>query len=109
LCVSEQISAICDRHNCFHWKGIKSDDILRDLYDGRVWKENIDFFKNGGIGLILNIDWYQPFSSSKYSVGVMYLALMNLPREKRYKKENMVIAGVIPGPSEPDVSFKKEN
>ncbi|KAL9978767.1 hypothetical protein ACROYT_G016322 [Oculina patagonica] len=43
----------------------------------------------------------KPFKHSPYSVGVIYLALMNLPRGERYKRENIIVVGIIPGPSEP--------
>ena len=36
-----------------------------------------------------------------YSVGVIYAVIVNLPRSIRYKNENVVIIGVIPGPHEP--------
>ena len=50
---------------------------------------------------MLNCDWFQPFKHTQYSVGVIYLALENLPREVRFKKENILIVGLIPGPTEP--------
>ena len=50
---------------------------------------------------MLNIDWFQPFKHRVYSIGVMYLAIMNLPRSVRFKRENIIIVGLIPGPSEP--------
>lgn len=64
-----------------HWKDWEySDDGLRDVYDGRVWKK---FFNWGGrsflsdyrgIGLLMNVDWFQPFKHRNYySVGVIYL------------------------------------
>ena len=37
----------------------------------------------------------------KYSVGVIYVVLMNLPREIQFKRENVIIVGLIPGPKEP--------
>ena len=40
-----------------------------------------------------------------YSVGVIYLVLMNLPRAVRYKRENVIIVGIIPGPSEPPLNI----
>ena len=49
----------------------------------------------------MNVDWFQPYKHSPYSVGAIYLAMMNLPREERYKQENIIIAGIIPGPDEP--------
>ena len=36
-----------------------------------------------------------------YSVGAIYLTILNLPRDIRYKIENIVLVGVIPGPKEP--------
>ena len=36
----------------------------------------------------------------KYSVGVIYLVILNLPREERYKLENIIVVGIIPGPNE---------
>ena len=48
----------------------------------------------------MNIDWFQPFKRTTYS-GVIYLVIMNLPREERFLPKNVIICGVIPGPSEP--------
>ena len=43
----------------------------------------------------------QPFDQTPYSVGVLYLVLMNLPRSERFKRQNVFLVGIIPGPSEP--------
>lgn len=56
---------------------------------------------NNSLSLIMNVDWFQPFKHRTYSVGVIYLAIMNLPRPIRFKRENIIIVGLIPGPSEP--------
>lgn len=51
---------------------------------------------------MMNIDWFQPFKNrNDYSLGVIYFAILNLPRHIRYRSENIIIAGLIP-------SFKKE-
>lgn len=55
--------------------------------------------------LQLNVDWFQPYKHSPYSSGGIYLSLMNLPRSERLKKENVLTAGVIPGPDEPSLSI----
>ena len=57
--------------------------------------------KENNIAFMLNIDWFQPFKHRAYSIGVMYLVFMNLPCSIRYKRENIVLLGLIPGPSEP--------
>lgn len=92
-----------------HWKSWDNEsEILRDIYDGRVWKKFLSF--NGipflsekqSISLMMNIDWFQPFKNrNDYSVGVIYFVILNLPRSMRFKSENVIVAGLIP-------SFKKE-
>jgi hypothetical protein len=37
----------------------------------------------------------------QYSVGVLYLCMLNLPPEERYKVNNIGIIGILPGPHEP--------
>ena len=54
------------------------------------------------LALMLNCDWFQPFDHSCYSVGVLYLVILNLPRSLRFKPENIIITGIIPGPKEPN-------
>ena len=54
--------------------------------------------------LTLNIDWFQPFTHIEYSIGAIYLAIKNLPRNERFKEENIILARVLPGPSEPKLS-----
>ena len=54
------------------------------------------------LGFMLNVDWLQPYKHSHYSVRVLYLSFLNLPRSERYK-ENIIVIVVdcIPDPSEP--------
>ena len=53
--------------------------------------------------MVLNIDWFEAYENYKYKVSVIYLALLNLPRNIRYKRENIILVGIIPGPSEPSM------
>ena len=39
---------------------------------------------------MLNIDWFQPYKHRMYSVGVIFLAITNLPRAIRFKRENII-------------------
>lgn len=89
------------------WKIHKSSDVLRDIYDGQIWK---DFMSVNGVpflseqfcyALALNIDWFQPYKLTESSVGAIYLTVLNLPRSIRYKREYIILLGIIPGPSEP--------
>ena len=76
--------------------------------DGSIWN---DFLTVNGVpfltechnyGILLNVHWLQP---TEYSVGVIYLVILNLPRSIRYKCENVIIYGVIPGPCEPSLTI----
>ena len=92
--------------HCDHWcTRIQSNDMLKDIYDGRVWGkfQHLNGFPFLAApytyGLALNIDWFQPFSHTVYSVGVMYATILNLPRHMRYKRKNILLLAIIPGPS----------
>lgn len=53
------------------------------------------------LGLAMNIDWFQPYTWTKSSVGAVYLSVLNLPYHHRFKREFVILAGIIPGPREP--------
>ena len=40
---------------------------------------------------------FQPFKRTNYSVGAIYIAVQNLPREERFLSENTILVGLIPG------------
>ena len=100
--------------NCELWrKDIatlhRSSEFIHDVYSGKMWQE----FSEGmllkepfSLAFILNVDWFQPFTHTKYSVGVIYLTVLNLPRHIRYvyKRENVILIGIIPGPHEPKMT-----
>lgn len=82
---------------CEQWRHRNMPDaVMGDVYDGKIWQ---DFQYVSGqpflpephnFALMMNVDWYQPFKHSPYSVGVIYLAILNLPGEERFKDENMI-------------------
>ena len=99
---------------CESWRNRKTrvpPSYLGDIYDGLIWKEFSSEVKYNFLTapfcylLTLNIDWFQPFSHSVYSVGAIYLTVQNLPCEHRYKEENIILVGMIPGPKEPSLSI----
>ena len=81
---------------------------LADIYDGHVWS---DFESSGFLEapfcylLVLNVDWFQPFTHIEYSVGAIYLTVQNLPRNERYKEENIILVGILPGSLEPPLTI----
>lgn len=62
--------------------------LYSDLYNGLIWKEfltidGVEFLSAAYCyGLMLNVDWFEPFNGCIYAVGVLYLAIMNLPRSQ---------------------------
>lgn len=110
--VISSLKALIDRDGilqlCNHWRNrTHIEDTLADVTDGQVWKDLITV--NGrpfldvpnNLALMLNVDWFTPYERSRYSVGVIYLTVLNLPRSVRYKLENVLVIGCIPGPKEP--------
>ena len=86
------------QRKCEEWRNrVITEDVMADVTDGRLWKDFQDFFQEvGNYGLMLNFDFFQPFKRGIYSVGVLYLTVMNLPRSERFKRENVILVGVIP-------------
>lgn len=82
---------------------------FHDVYEGNLWKEMNDingdkfFLDRRNLGGLLNVDWFQPFSNSEHSVGVIYMVVLNLSRRIRFLPENVIIVGIIPGPREPEL------
>lgn len=97
---------------CEKWRSrLILEQHFGDVYDGSVWR-----FYNSSEGknfltspyhylLTMNVDWFQPFERGVYTVGAIYLTVQNLPRDERYKPENIILVGIIPGPSEPKLSI----
>jgi hypothetical protein len=56
----------------------------------------------------LNVDYFNPeglrVRGAKNSCGIISMTCLNLPLNIRYKPENMYLAGIIPGPSEPHLT-----
>ena len=98
---------------CELWKTRSSDECLKDVYDGRVWKQFMDYkgepFLRGEqvYAFMINIDWFQPYKHLTYSVGAIYLSVFNLPRQSRYKLHNICLVGIIPGPCEPELTVNQ--
>lgn len=96
--------------NCERWRSRSTqlpENVLGDCFEGRVWKEfqYVDgeplLAIPNNFGLMLNVDWFQPTKHGSNSIGVIYMVVMNLPREERFKTENLIVVGIIPGPKEP--------
>ena len=107
--VKEKLQEMLMRDNfpqlCESWRDHQTQEgYLADITDGQVWK---DFQTVDGEPFLsaprnymfmLNFDFFQPIKHrNDYSVGVLYLANLNLPRSVRFKWENIIVVGIIPG------------
>ena len=94
-------------NTCGHWRSsMHSSSILTDIYSGlwnkfQHYEEKPLLASSHTYAFMLNIDWFQPYALLEYSVGAIYLAVMNLLYEQRFKRENIILLGTIPGPMEP--------
>lgn len=79
---------------------------LADMCDWEFFKTFKDdsgslfFSDKRNIGAIVILDWFNPFKHQEYSMGILYMVFVNLPRHVRFKWENAVVLGVISGPKE---------
>ena len=121
--LKDQIEKLVKRPNflplCEKWRErdniAERFGIMEDIYDGAVWHdfmcldcsgEPVAFLSNpNNLLLSLNVDWFQPYERTQYSVGAMYLVVNNLPRSQRFKLNNVILVGVIPGPNEPKLTM----
>jgi len=82
---------------------------MTNIYDGALWQsflcsdDNEILASRYGIGLAINVDWFQPYTHVAYSVGICYICVLNFPHHLRYLRENIFVLGIIPGPHEPKI------
>ncbi|GBC16225.2 hypothetical protein GLOIN_2v1848891 [Rhizophagus irregularis DAOM 181602=DAOM 197198] len=111
--IRQQLSILYQRpdfENMLKLSGTQRNEnnIYSDIYDGKVWKnfpfDGSTFFTTETatthLGLLLNLDWFQPFSYTQHSTGAIYASICNLPRSERNKPENIIYLGFLPGPKE---------
>lgn len=97
--------------DCEKWRNRSDNNMLSDVFDGKIWH---DFQEYSGkpflcepftFGLMMNVDWFKAYKHLEYKIGAIYLTVMNLPRELRFRQENMILVGLIPGPGEPQINI----
>ena len=78
------------------------ETIVADVYDGSIWRDFLKFKGNDSLNaprnlaFAINVDWFQPFKRrNDRSVEVIYLGLLNLRREQRFKWEKIIVAGIV--------------
>jgi hypothetical protein len=112
--IRQQLSMLYQRpgfENMLKLSGVQREDYnntYSDIYDGKVWKtfpfNGSTFFTTETatthLGLLINLDWFQPFTYTQHSTGAIYASICNLPRSERNKPENIIYLSFLPGPKE---------
>jgi len=83
---------------------VEDSSKLQDIYDGNLYKEMLQeglLPDSRDIVFSASLDGYQVFKQQRDDCWVVLLINNNLPPEVRVKKENLMIAAVIPGPRAP--------
>ena len=82
--------------------------VISDMYDASLYAElmeNNGFLNNPNN---LSFTWYTDgvpiYKSSKVSAWPLYLTINELPHEMRYKKENVILAGIWYGKKKPNAN-----
>ena len=71
-----------------HWKTRNiPHGVMCDVYDGAVWRLFIDDHNALTLAFLLNVDWFQPYKHVAYSVGAIYITILNLPRQLRNRRK----------------------
>ena len=102
--ISEFIKHDDFERKCSLWRErARHEKVYCDVFDGSAWKGMEWLLSNKRhFGFMHNIDWFCPYRHVKYiSIGVIYLVCLNLCRSGRFKRNNVVLVGIIP-------SMKKE-
>ena len=83
----------------------------RDIWDGNILQQ---FMVDPGdtrkpllkcktnLALLLYLDFFNPFQRAVYSCGALYISVLNIPKNQRFKAKWTMLTGLIPGPSEPE-------
>lgn len=87
-----------------HWRFRDYSGQLSDVYDGKLWSEyqqysGKPFLTHTGLWWILTVRPYKHLKN--YPIGAIYAVFMNLPRHVCFKRENILLVGLLTGPLEP--------
>lgn len=113
LSIIDQLKAIFSRKGFYNdllhrfSRKKKNKDNIEDIYDGANYQQHMkdgEFLsKKENISLTWNVDGIPIFKSSNYSMWPIYLAINELPLDKRWKRNNIILAGLWLGHQKPDM------
>ncbi|KAG2214179.1 hypothetical protein INT45_009563 [Circinella minor] len=78
----------------------ESLDIMRDCFDGGLYKDIKDKFQNKmDIALSLYTDDFQVYKRVKHTMTIVHFVILNPPEEVRYEDHNMIQVCIPPRPN----------
>ena len=85
---------------CNSWKDREhTPGVYKDWFDGEKFREYQEWMNDDSydlsLCLMVNLDWWQPYKRTVYSLGGIYTSVLNLPREIRQKLENIFTLGTV--------------
>lgn len=91
-------------------------ELAKDIWDAKgihevKWKDGKSYAElpkdQLRVVLTMAIDWFNahhsPEAKKKWSIGAIYMIILNLPAHIRYRPENICLVGIIPGPKKPSM------
>ena len=83
----------------------KASGVITDIWDGKLLQELRErglFMNKSDISLSFHTDGVKLFKSRQsFHVWPLLIIIHNLPPDQGFKKENVLLLGVIPGPNQP--------
>ncbi|CAF1414227.1 unnamed protein product [Rotaria sp. Silwood1] len=76
-------------------------DTMKDICDGELYRRVQESCQDTFITLSLNIDGIQLNKGSKKTIWPILLVVNEIPIKRRFSPENLILAGVWPGPTKP--------
>jgi hypothetical protein len=101
--ISLQLESILlnTRDLVFRDLSVPPTDIMHDIVDGMYYHDRLNQETDRLITLTMNIDGVQPNKGSDNSIWPVLMVINEIRRKKRFSLENLIIAGVWPGPKKP--------
>jgi hypothetical protein len=100
--VSDQLHRIIStNYQYMNLNNKSTEESMRDICDGDVHRRLQNSCSDPFITLTMNIDGIQPNKGSKTSIWPILLVVNELPIRRRFSPENIILAGVWPGPKKP--------
>lgn len=82
---------------------------MKDLYGKSSVQYLVVPFLHIPIAYVQCSMYIDSYEETPYSAGVIYFVVQNLPRNERFKLDNIVLVGINPGPNEPKKHIKSSH